>query len=95
MPGATTLNRFFYVYILKGIGSKNTQRYVGFTSDLRKRIDEHNQGKSFATAPRRPFALVYYEACRSKSDAIRRERYLKGTRGRRWLTLRIHDDVLP
>lgn len=90
MPGSTTLNhRFWYVYVL--ISNKDKQRYVGFTADLRKRYKEHNDGKSFATAPRRPLSLIYYEACVSKTDAIRREDYLKTTGGRRFLAKRLKD----
>jgi len=51
--------------------------YTGYTSDLRRRLAEHNSGKSKSTKGREPFELIYYEAYRSKSDAMRRERMLK------------------
>lgn len=38
---------------------------------------------------RRPLELVYYEACRSRADALRRERYLKSTWGQRYLRGRL------
>jgi putative endonuclease len=88
MPGSTTWNnRFWYVYVLESV--RDGQRYVGFTMDLRRRYEEHNAGKSFATAPRRPLVLIYYEACRSRDDAKRREEYLKTTGGRRFLAKRL------
>ena len=90
MPSTTISNRFYYVYVLEGM-AHDTRRYIGFTTDLRKRVAQHNAGHSFATAPRRPFALIYYEACLSRVDAMRRERYLKGTGGRRFLSKRLKD----
>lgn len=65
----------FYVYVLRS--TKDRQLYIGSTGDLKRRFEEHNAGKSKATRGRQPFELVYYEAYRSKVDAIRRERMLK------------------
>ena len=79
MPSNTTSRVFFYVYVLESL--KDDKRYIGFTHDLRKRVKEHEQGKSFATKFRLPFELVYYEACLNKEDAKRRENYLKTTQG--------------
>jgi len=69
------------------------KRYIGMTNDLRRRFQEHQSGKSFATAPRRPFKLIYYEACLSYSDAKHRESYFKTTGGRRSLAKRLRDYV--
>jgi len=80
----------FYTYVL--ISRKlPKQFYTGYTVDLRKRLVEHNNGRSFSTAPYRPWDLVYYEACLSESDAKRREKYLKTTQGRRLLQRRLKD----
>jgi len=65
----------FYVYVLCSKKDKNL--YVGYTSDLKRRFTQHNDGKNFSTAPRRPFILVYYEAYMNESDARRREKSLK------------------
>ena len=78
---------FFYTYVLRSKTDGN--KYIGFTNNLRKRVEEHNAGKGSATTPRRPFELMYYEACRSEEDARRRERYLKTTGGRRFLAKRL------
>ena len=91
MPGRTISNSFYYVYVLRSL--RDDKQYVGYTVDLRKRMNQHQRGKSFATAPRRPFQLAYYEACRSLVDAKRRERYLKATGGRRYLAKRLKDYV--
>ena len=51
--------------------------YTGFTNDLKLRFEQHNTGRVESTKNRRPFKLIYYEACVEKDDAIRREKYLK------------------
>ena len=89
MPSSTTSNRFYYVYALRS--AVDNKRYIGFTTDLAKRVHEHNSGRNFATSPRRPFHLDYYEACTVESDARRREKYLKTTGGRRFLAKRLKD----
>jgi putative endonuclease len=63
------------LYILKSL--KDGNLYIGYTSNLRKRIEEHNSGKSKATNPRKPFKLIYYEAYISEKDAKHREYSLK------------------
>jgi len=78
----------FYVYILL---LKNDDLYKGFTSNLKIRIKEHNQGKVKATKDYRPVNLIGYEAYYCKSDAQRRERFLKTTEGRRLLKQQYRD----
>ena len=78
---------FFTVYVLQSI--KDGNRYIGYTSNLKRRIEEHSKGKSFATSFRLPFKLIYYEGCTNRQDATRREKYLKTTQGRRFLGLRL------
>src|SRR3989344_4949740 len=65
----------FYVYILKS--KKDESHYVGFAVDLRGRMRKHNEGLVRSTKNIRPLALVYYEAYRSKTDALIREKQLK------------------
>ena len=79
--------KYYYTYVLKSQVDNNW--YTGFTSDLRKRIAEHNNGICNSTKHRAPFTLVYYEACLSKYDAISREKYLKSGMGKRYLKNRI------
>lgn len=61
----------------------NNSLYIGFTSDLLKRLKEHNSGKSKATKSYRPFKLIFYEAFLNRVDAKSREKYLKGGYGRK------------
>ncbi len=56
---------------------KDGDLYIGSTNDLRRRLAEHQAGKSFATSPRRPLKLVYYEAYAAEEDARMRESRLK------------------
>lgn len=87
MPGSTNSNAFFYIYVLESL--KDKKRYIGYTTNLRKRLEEHNSGKNFSTKPRIPFKLIYYEACLNQEDAKRREKYFKVTGGRRFLAKRL------
>ena len=72
---------FYYVYILQS--QKDNSLYIGYTSDLRKRLKQHNNGESQATKPFRPYKLIFYEAFLNRIDAKHREEYLKGGFGRR------------
>ncbi len=65
----------FYVYVLKS--ARDNLLYIGYTSDLKRRLAEHNERQSKSTRTRTPFLLVYYEAYASSSDAKYRERQLK------------------
>ena len=77
----------FYTYILKS--KKNGTLYTGYTTDLRKRLREHNDGKSNYTKHRGPYELIYYEACKYEGDARSRETYLKSGKGKRFLKSRL------
>jgi len=63
--------------------------YVGFTTDLKLRFEQHNKGLVESTEDRRPLNLVYYEACLDKNDAIHREKYLKSYHGKMFLKGRL------
>jgi putative endonuclease len=69
-----------YVYIL--LSQKDGKFYIGFTSDLQRRLQEHHNGKAQSTKSRRPLKLLYYEAHLSKEDAQRRESYFKTSKGK-------------
>ena len=62
----------FYSYVLQS--KKNGRFYTGYTNDLRKRLIEHNSGKSTYTKERGPFTIIYYEACCDEIDARAREK---------------------
>ena len=61
----------YYIYVIKS--KIKNWIYIGFTSDLRKRFQEHNLGKVRVTKGNRPFILAYYEAYRNEFDAKKRK----------------------
>ena len=67
---------FYYVYMLKSKSVKPVT-YVGFTSNLQKRINLHNSGKGAKFTRGRKWKLIYKEKFKSKSEAISREYYIK------------------
>jgi putative endonuclease len=72
-----------YVYVLR---SETTGRlYKGSTSDLEARIKSHNQGKVRSTKAGRPWVLVYHEEYENKTEARKRELFLKSGPGRKFL----------
>ncbi len=74
----------FYVYVLESIKNEG-KLYIGFTKDLRKRLEEHNEGKGFYTKRYNPWRAIHYEAYLNEKDAGRREKYLKTNQGARLL----------
>ncbi len=74
---------FYYVYFLESL--QNKELYIGFTEDLRKRLQYHNSGRNASTKKYMPWKLIFYEAYLDKKDAIRREKYLKTSQGSRLL----------
>jgi putative endonuclease len=73
----------FYVYVLRSL--KTGKRYVGQTHDLSVRLAQHNEGFSPYTSGRGPWELVYNECYETRSEAIRREKFLKSGKGRKFL----------
>lgn len=73
----------YYVYVIES--QKNGDLYKGFTKDVNNRLKEHNSGLTFSTKNFRPWKLVYCEIFINKEDAVERERYLKGSWGRKFL----------
>ncbi len=71
----------FYVYLLHS--AKDNGFYIGFSTDLKRRLSEHTRGASFATKSRGPWKLIYYEAYLEREDAEGREKLLKSGAGRR------------
>lgn len=69
-----------YVYLLQSEASAG-QRYVGVTSDLRRRFAEHNAGRSPYTSKYVPWKLVTYVAFSDEQKAETFERYLKSGSG--------------
>jgi len=80
---ASITQGMYYVYILRREVDP-TRHYVGATSNLRRRVSEHNRGDSVHTASHRPWILINYFAFLNKAKVVKFERYLKSGRGRRF-----------
>jgi len=65
--------------MLKSLEEK-TVTYVGYTSDIKKRIKLHNLGKGAKFTRGRKWKLIYKEKFNSKKEAISREYYIKKNR---------------
>lgn len=92
--GSPTSHEFFkdmifYVYVLQS--EMDGMFYTGFTTDLKRRVSEHNGGKAVATCWRRPLKLIYTEICFNREDALRRETYLKSGNGKIYLQKRLRN----
>lgn len=70
----------FYTYILESTSSP-ANRYIGQTSDLRRRLCQHNAGENTSTAKRRPWRIALYVAFPTRKQARHFERYLKSGSG--------------
>jgi putative endonuclease len=78
-----------YIYVLRS--RKDQQFYVGLTSNLPARLEAHHSGLVTSTKLRRPLDLIYWEGCLNRSDAARREKYLKSAWGKRYLKGRLRN----
>jgi len=83
------MDKFYYVYVL--LSERDGKFYIGYTDDLKKRLNEHNSGRVPSTKNRTPLKLVYYEACLNQQDATKRESHLKTTWGGRFIKSRLEE----
>ena len=65
--------------MLKSKGIRSVT-YVGYTNNLKKRINLHNSGKGAKFTRGRKWVLIYKERFKSKKEAISREYYIKNDR---------------
>ena len=67
----------YFVYLLGNNKNKKFTTYVGYTNNLKKRINLHNAGKGAKFTRGRVWKLMYYEKYQTKKEAIAREYYIK------------------
>ena len=65
----------FYVYILQS--EVDASFYIGFTANLELRLMQHNNGEATFSRRKKPWKLVYSEEFLNKSEALKREKFLK------------------
>lgn len=66
----------YYIYLVRSIPNPD-QHYVGFTGNLRERVEKHNEGGSPHTSKCGPWEVVTHIAFRCKAQAAAFEKYLK------------------
>lgn len=71
----------FYVYLIRSLAFPN-QTYVGFSENLKKRLETHNSGGSTHTAKYKPWKLITYMGFSNEINARQFEKYLKSGSGR-------------
>jgi putative endonuclease len=76
----------YFVYVLR---NPEGRLYIGFTTDLNKRLHQHQEGEGGWTRRRGPWELVHYETFTDRSEAMRRERNLKRGRTNQELRIRL------
>ncbi len=72
----------FWVYVLL---LENGQKYIGQTNNLQRRLNEHKTGRSQYTRKNKIRKLLYFEKCKTRSEAIKKEKFLKSGKGREWI----------
>jgi putative endonuclease len=72
----------YVVYVLK---DENNKHYTGYTSNIEKRLWEHNHGITFTTRKGKNWIVIYTKDFKIKKDAIIYERFLKSGKGRELL----------
>ena len=69
---------FFYVYILETIGKNNKKRfYTGYTNNLKRRLEEHRNGRGAKFCRGKKIELKYFETYTERKEAMRRELEIK------------------
>lgn len=82
----------YFVYVLKS--QKDNNLYIGCTSDLEKRLVQHNSGFVRSTKSRRPFTLIYKENFVDKYEAFKIEKFYKTPVGKKVLKSKLPDRLM-
>jgi putative endonuclease len=77
----------WYAYALRSL--KDGGLYIGMSSDVERRVMEHNRGYNRSTSSRKPFEMFYWEECGTREKAREREKFFKSGKGRELLRLRL------
>ncbi len=77
-----------YVYVLQSIDNPD-RHYIGITSDLRRRLQKHNDGDVSHTSKFRPWSITTYVAFTDRDRALAFEKYLKSGSGRAFAKARL------
>ena len=72
----------YFVYIIQS--DLDQSYYIGFSENIENRLKEHNLGSTNYTSKKRPWSLVYFERFENKSDALKREIFLKKQKNKKF-----------
>jgi len=78
----------WYIYVIKS--QTNGRLYTGYTENLDGRLNAHNWGKVRSTKAYKPYSLVYKEEFENKTDARKREIFLKSGKGREFIKTKVN-----
>jgi putative endonuclease len=81
----------YTVYVIQSV--IDGRLYKGFTNDLERRLNEHNQGRVKSTAKFIPWKVVYTEKANSSIEARAREKFFKSGKGREFLKKLLKEDL--
>ena len=70
----------YFVYLIANRKNKKLTTYVGYTQNIKKRINLHNKGKGAKFTRGRKWKLMYFEKYNTRKDALSREYYIKKDR---------------
>jgi putative endonuclease len=70
----------FFAYVLGSRSKHNCRTYVGWTTDLARRLRQHNAGVGAKSSRGRTWILLYSERCKTRNQAMSREWYIKRDR---------------
>lgn len=80
----------YYVYILSNLKGKY---YIGYTGDIVDRLNRHNKGYTKSTKNKGKWEIVYKEIFDIKQEAIKREKYIKAQKSKKFIESLIHRGV--
>lgn len=87
----TTQSLPYCTYVL--FSERDRMLYVGYSSDLERRIAQHNSGNVKSTSYRRPLKLIFCEFYLFEKDARNREQYFKTTAGKKAIKLMLRSTL--
>ena len=73
----------YFTYILQS--QKDRSFYIGYSSNLEQRVEQHNKATTGYTSTKKPWKLVYFETFEFETDARKRERAIKKKKSRKFI----------
>ena len=73
----------YYTYIIQS--QKDGSFYIGYSEYPEKRLEKHNSSKSGYTSTKQPWNLVYTEEFQTKSEALKREKFIKSQKSKSFI----------